>query len=128
MTKDAGFRELFAKAKAAGLAAGEAAVPAAMVVYESEGLSDKLAEGGHAWYESEGACGFAWVKVRPGNSAFVRYLKKEGIVRGKAYSGGVDIWIREFDQSMERKAAAAGAMAKVLSEAGIRAYADSRMD
>jgi hypothetical protein len=129
MKNGAGFKELYEKAKAAGMAAGEAAKPVMMVVRGEDILiNGEPISPGKVWYEPEGACGFAWVKVRPGNSSFAKWLKAEGIVRGKAYSGGVDIWIGEFNQSMARKAACAGAMARVLSEAGIKAYADSRMD
>ena len=117
MTTD--FRALYEKAEAAGRAAAEAAVPTPMVVSEHTGKS---------WYVGEGVCGFAWVKVRPGNSPFARWLRKTGKVRGAAYGGGVDIWISAYGQSMARKEAHARAMAKVLNEAGINGYADSRMD
>jgi len=118
--------ELFSKAKAAGISAGAAAVPAPMVVYEA-GLSGAPVPGGQAWYEPEGACGFAWVNVKPGNSPFANWLKKNKLA-AKSYYGGVDIWVREFNQSIARKEACAAAMAKVLSEAGIKAYSMSRLD
>lgn len=125
--KELEMRELFEKAKAAGMAAGERAVPRPMVVYEAD-LGGKPVEGGKSWYEAEGPCGFAWVNVKPGNSSFANWLKKEGLVRGRSYYGGVDIWIGEFNQSIARKEACAAAMAKVLSEAGIKAYSMSRLD
>ena len=49
-------------------------------------------------------------------------------MNGRSYYGGVDIWVGEFNQSMERKEACAAAMARVLNEAGIKAYSMSRMD
>jgi hypothetical protein len=81
------------------------------------------------WFEPEGLCGFAWVKVTPGNSSFAKWLLKQKIVSGGAYGGGVDIWVSAFGQSYERKDAYAQAMAKVLvEELGIKAYAQSRLD
>lgn len=128
MGKKAEFSALFCKARAAGLMAGEAAKPPMMVIQEADGLSDLPKPDGKVWYEPEGPCGFAWVNVKPGNCAFANWLKKNKLVNGRSYYGGVDIWIREFNQSMVRKEAAAAAMAKVLSEAGIQAYSMSRMD
>lgn len=127
MGKKMEMRELFSRAKAAGLAAGEAAKPRAIVIGEADGLSDRFKPGAKLYHEPEGVCGFAWVNVKPGNSSFARWLVKNDYAM-KSYYGGVDIWVREFNQSMERKEAAAAAMARVLSEAGIRAYSMSRMD
>ena len=80
------------------------------------------------YYEPEGMCGFAWVKIRPGNSSFAKWLVKNKLARS-AYGGGVDIWISGFNQSVERKEACARAMAEVLrNELGVNAYADSRLD
>ncbi len=115
-------RALYEKAKAAGMAAGVAAIPVPMAV--SGGVPGEPAK---LWVEPEGACGFAWVKIRPGNSPFANWLKKNDIA-SKAYGGWVDIWIGDFNQSIARKEACARAMAKVLSEGGINAYADSRLD
>lgn len=117
MTTD--FKTLYEKAYSAGCAAALAAKPATMVVTSA---------GGERWVEPEGMCGFAWVKIRPGNSPFARWLKKTGKVRGAAYNGGVDIWISDYNQSYERKRAHADAMAEVLRDAGITAFADSRLD
>ncbi len=126
MGNKAEMRELFSKAKAAALAAGEAAKPPMMVIKEVD-VFDRPIPGGKTYYEAEGPCGFAWVNVKPGNSSFARWLVKNEYA-GKSYYGGVDIRIREFNQSMVRKEAAASAMANVLSEAGIKAYPMSRMD
>lgn len=126
MGKKAEFRELFSKAKEVGMEAGKAAVPPVMVIAEAD-IFGKAIPGGKRWVEPEGPCGFAWVKVRPGNSPFANWLKKNDL-GSKAYDGGVDIWVSDFNQSMVRKEACANAMAKVLSEAGIKAYSASRMD
>ena len=120
------FASAFAKAVEAGLAAGNASKPVPMVVSEMVGMSNVVKQ---QWYEAEGACGFAWVNVSPGNSPFANWLKKNGYAR-KAYGGGVDIWISDFGQSVDRKEACASAMAKVLQmELGLSGiYASSRLD
>jgi hypothetical protein len=79
-------------------------------------------------YVSEGVCGFAWVNVKPGTSAFAKWLVKNGMARSDSYYGGVCIWIGEYSQSMQRKEAHAYAMAEVFTKHGIRAYGASRMD
>lgn len=74
------------------------------------------------------ACGFAWVNVKPGNSKFANWMKKNKLAR-KSYYGGVDIWVSlGGSQDMEKKYAYAAAYANVLVENGIRAYPDQRLD
>lgn len=109
-------RALFTKAHAAGMKAGEDANPTPMVIrgYEHEPVMD-------------GVCGFAWVKVMPGNGSFARWLKKNTHAH-PGYSGGTDLWVREFNQSLTRKEAYARAFAGVLKEAGVEAYGQSRID
>ena len=124
----ASFEVAYAKAAEAGKAAGEAAKPAAMMVVEHSNPLNDASPPKAMWHVPEGACGFAWVNVTPGNSPFANWLKKNKLAR-KAYHGGVDIWISAFGQSIERKEACARAMAKVLKEElGVTAYAGSRMD
>jgi len=108
--------ELFTRAFKAGITAGNAHAPTPMVVqgYENQPIMD-------------GVCGFAWINVRPGTSSFARWLVKEKGCR-KSYHGGIDVWIHEFNQSYERKLAAAHAMADVLRKAGINAYGQGRID
>lgn len=127
--KYAGFEALYAEAVAAGTAALTAAKPTPIVVGSPSTLfgSDVDRTKEH-WFVPEGCCGFAWIKVRPGNSPFANWLKKTKKVSGAAYSGGVDIWVSEGGQSVERKEAYARAFAKVLQAAGINCYADSRLD
>jgi len=126
--KAVAFEAAFAKAAAAGQEAGKAAQPRAMMVVQpSNPLNDNSVPKA-MWHVPEGACGFAWVNVSPGNSPFANWLKKNKLAR-KAYGSGVDIWISDFGQSIERKEACARAMAKVLKEElGVNAYATSRMD
>jgi hypothetical protein len=119
MSKDyAKFAAVFDRANREGYAAAEAHKPSAMVVSSST----------ERWFVPEGVCGFAWVRVRPGNSSFAKWLVKNKLAH-KAYTGGVDIWISAHGQSLERKERHAGKMASILKdELGINAYADSRMD
>ena len=74
-----------------------------------------------------GVCGFSWITVRPGTSSFARWLAKNKRA-SRGYYGGIELWIREFGQSMEKKLAYSEAFSQVLRDAGIKAYAGSRMD
>jgi len=124
--RDAQFEASFARAAHAGFIAGQEALPTPMMVVQPSATNPNVPSA--MWHVEGGCCGFAWVKVTPGNSAFAKWLVKQGHAR-KAYSGGVDIWISDHGQSMERKEEHARAMAKVLSdELGVKCYADSRMD
>jgi len=125
--RDSEFRALVQQAHQAGLKALEERVPIPMVVSQhSNPLSDSSPVV-KQYYVPEGACGFAWVKVRPGNSAFARWAKKNAGFRS-SYTGGIDYWVSYGNQSIERKEAYAQAYADVLREAGIQAYAQSRLD
>jgi hypothetical protein len=113
------FSRAFELAHKAGLEAGRNAMPTPMLVM----AGDKVIE-----HVSEGACGFAWVRVRPATSSFARWLVKNKLAH-KAYRGGVDIWISDHNQSVTRKEAHARAMATILNrELGIDCYANSRLD
>lgn len=124
------FEELYQQAHAAGDAAAKACVPRAMVVgTPTKPFGSDIDYTKQVWVEPEGVCGFAWIKITPATCSFARWLKKTGKVRdGRAWDGGVDIWVRDYGQSMQRKEAYANAFARVLNEAGIRAYAQSRLD
>lgn len=125
-----GFAALYAKAHEAGERAAEACTPTPMVVgTPTTLLGSDIDHSKPTYYVADGVCGFAWVVVRPANSSFANWLKKTAKVRGgRSYGGGCSIWISAYGQSMQKKQAYAGAFAKVLCEAGIKAYADSRMD
>ena len=121
-------KSIFAEALAAGLAAGDAAKPRAMVVgTPSTFLGDDIDYNKRTYYVSEGVCGFAWVVIRPGNSSLARQSVKLGI-GSKAYGGGVSIWVGDHGQSLERKEQHARAYADVLRSYGVNAYLESRMD
>lgn len=114
------YERIWTEAVTAGLQAGYDVVPTPMVVrgYESTPVMD-------------GMCGFAWVSVRPGNSAFARWLVKTG--RGRsAYGGGIQVWISAHSQSYTRKHAHASAMVDVFRSepllSGVRFFADGRLD
>jgi len=115
------------EAHSAGMAAGKAAIPTPMTVYEADGLSNRPKPGGKSWYVSEGVCGFAWVTIPDGRSSFARWAAKQKLGH-KGYPKGFDLWVHQFGQSMTRKEAYARAYAKVLRDNGIDAYPRSRMD
>ena len=107
---------LYAKAMAAGDAAYLAAIPEPMTVVG----------GGRTYHVSEGACGFAWVSV-PGNTAFGKWLKSEGLAR-PGYPTGLKISPPYMTQSYDRKIAWAIEVARVLAAGGVVARADGRLD
>lgn len=127
LARYADFETLLDNAHAAGMAAGEVARPSVMVVEQHAHPLVDSSPVTQRWVEPEGPCGFAWIKVKPATSSFARWLVKREYA-SKAYQGGVQIWVGQFGQSLERKAAYAAAYAGVLNAAGFDAYAQSRMD
>ena len=121
---------IVAAAEAAGMAAANDFTPTPMIVGSpSTSLGNDVDYSKKTYFVESGVCGFAWISVKPGNSRIANYLKRTGKGRTDSYAGGVTVWVSEFGQSMERKAAYAGAYARVLYENGIeKAYAMSRMD
>lgn len=121
MNRDSEFSALLEKAHEAGRA--KAAIMAAApggVQYVRAGTAMNFSE-------PFPICGFAWVNIRPGNSPFANWLKKNDLAH-KDYYGGVNIWIGDYDQSMDLKYAHAMGMVEIFKEAGILAYAGSRLD
>jgi hypothetical protein len=118
MSRYADFKDIVDKAYQAGIEAGKNAMPIPMYVIDQGIPIDRI---------DDGACGFAWITVRPANSSFAIWAKKQGIMRAM-YGGGVTYWVSVFGQSVDRKAAFAGAYAKVLRENGIEATAGDRLD
>lgn len=131
--------EIYREAHEAGYKAGLNCMPRPMTVVERENPFDSKSEIKNQWHVPDGVCGFAWVKV-PGNSWFIRELKKKGLASGNyngfsrevfrkaSYGGGYTYWVSEHNQSYERKSAHAHAFADVLQKYGIKAYAMSRLD
>ena len=124
----AAFEALLARAREAAHAAGSAAEPTPMAVVEPSDPLNPNSPIRRAWHVAGGACGFAWVAVHPANSSFARWAVKNGFAARSEYDGGIKFHIRGFGQSVDRKYAAALAMADVLREAGLEAYAQSRLD
>ena len=117
------FASIHKVAHEAGLEAGLNVLPVPMTVCEADLMGNPV---GRSWTVSEGACGFAWVTFA-GNTPWGRWAKAQGIA-SKGYPKGLQIWVSEFNQSVDRKEAYAQAYAKVLREHGIEAYAQSRLD
>lgn len=115
------FKAIYTQAHAAGMAAGLAFDPHPMVVTTQFG-SDR----GKSWYVGDGVCGFAWVNFK-GNTAWGRWASKNKVARPD-YPSGLCVWVREFNQSMQKKEAYARAFAKVLRDHGIPCTVGSRMD
>lgn len=121
------FADLATRAHLAGMEAGNAAAPVPMVVGSpSTVFGNDIDPRQPSYFVADGVCGFAWVKFK-GSTPFGRWAKKIGIARA-SYPKGMQINVRAFGQSMQRKEAYAQAYAKVLQDAGVEAYADSRMD
>ena len=116
--KNAEFAALLDIAHARGIQAGRDCRPIPMVVSTASGIEIECID--------DGACGFAWIVIS-GNTAFGRWAKKQGRARAH-YPRGLCFWVSDFGQSVDRKSAYAGAFAQVLRNAGIEAYADSRLD
>lgn len=108
--------------------AAQAHTPTPMVVAQHANVLDDKSPVVAAYKVSGGVCGFAWVSIKPANSKFARWLLANNKARKDSYAGGVRLSVSLFNQSMELKEKYAYAFAKMLQEAGIRAYADSRMD
>jgi hypothetical protein len=119
---------LYRKAHEAGLAAGKAHTPRAMVVAQHAHPLDDSSPVVQAWYEPAGVCGMAWVHL-PATSAFAKWLVSTGKAYRSDYYGGIIVSCQEFNQSMERKQAYVAAFAQVLIDAGFpKVRTGSRMD
>lgn len=75
-----------------------------------------------------GGCGFAWVLVKPANSRFARWLNTHGHASYSNYEKGMMMWISDYGQNSSAKFTYAAAYANVLTNAGITAHANSRLD
>lgn len=122
-----GHADLYDKAHAAGVLAAGAKIPIPMIVQQHANPLNDNSPVTQQWQVDGGVCGFAWITVRPGNSSFALWLKKNKDA-SKSYRGGMEIWVSAYCQSMERKEAYAQAFTDILREAGLNAYAGSRMD
>lgn len=129
-SRAASFEGLIKAAEAAGGAAAQACCPRPIIVGSPKDgvFGNEIDYSKPTYYESDGLCGFAWINIKPGTSTFARYLKATGRAETDSYYGGVTVWVSDYGQSVERKTAYARAYAMVLSDAGIKASANSRLD
>lgn len=114
---------LYKRAHEAGMKAGKAVNPTPMFVRGDPNWTKDT----RTYYVPQGVCGFAEIRF-PARGGFQQWARATEKARKSDYQGGAYIWVREFDQSMERKAAYADAFAAVLREAGIQATAHSKED
>lgn len=130
MTKkqEAEFIRLAIKAHEAGLKTAAAAKPIPMIVSQHVNMANDNSPFEKSWYVEDGVCGFGWVVIRPATSSFARWAKKNIPLCGNHYYGGLSISSALRTQSMARNEAYCQGYAEVLSEAGINAYAQSRID
>jgi hypothetical protein len=100
------------------------------LVGDAVGFSDQI-DYSKKVYVMEGLCGFAWINVGDGRSAWAKWVKENK--RGyNDYYGGVSVWSSSFSadngQSVDRKEAGCRAAAKVFNSYGLKASAQSRLD
>jgi hypothetical protein len=126
---------LMREAHRAGMAAGRGSTPPTMIVRQHADPMNDRSPVDRAWVVPDGPCGFAWVTIRPAHSRAAKVMAGlfDGTFGGNAghnsYSGGMQLSIWEFNQSMVRKEAYAHAFARHLTDAGIAGvYTGSRMD
>ncbi|MCK5020169.1 MAG: hypothetical protein KAS32_24235 [Candidatus Peribacteraceae bacterium] len=124
------FANIFMQADAAGMKAGNESTPIGMGVDSPKHLLDNEIDRDKPHYEvTDGVCGFASVIIKPANSAFANWVKKQDSIHTyKSYYGGLNYPVHYFNQSLTRKEAYASAFSKVLKDNGINSYVDSRMD
>lgn len=114
----------------AGMIAGANLRTTPMLVGEATSVfSNEIDYSKPTYVVDDGPCGFAWVTIYPGNCRLANQYKKLGLAK-PAYGGGVQLWINEFGQSVDRKYAYAQAYAAKLRElTGVeRIYPGSRLD
>lgn len=103
-----------------------------MVVQQRENPLDDRSKVVYQETVSDGVCGFAWVELKPANNAFCKWLVKKGYA-SKLSGPGVSIWVHDYNQSMQKKAAYARAFCQVIKSQAqdLRlksVYSGSRMD
>ena len=110
------FAPIFTEAHDAGMKAAEAHMPTPMqVVQRADPLNDNSPIVKRYAPVIGGVCGFGWINIYPGNCRAANAAKKLAKA-SKAYHGGVQIWVGQFNQSYELKTTYAAAYAAVLQE------------
>ena len=131
------------KALQAGEDALNACVPIPMIVQEHANMMDDSSQVIQSYHVPDGVCGFAWIKISLTSTPsrqFINALKKAKLAtadinsfkdepfKKSNYHGGYLYWVRQGNQSLQKKETFAGAFAKTLIEAGITCHTGSRMD
>lgn len=102
---------------------------AGMEAVEAITIKPMVVIGSDACYiVADGACGFAWLEIRPARGSLVTFLKKSGIGRVDSYNGCYRVSIHSFNQSIAKKEAYAQGVAGALRGNGYEVFANSRMD
>jgi hypothetical protein len=123
------FQDLYERAHQAGMNAASAAKVQPMIVGTPTSIfSNDIDETKPTYFVPDGPCGFAEVIVKPGNSRFANWLKRNDIGSTRHYGGGVSVWVSQFGQSYQRKMEYARAFADVLRSEGINAFSTGRLD
>lgn len=124
------YQAIWSEADAAFQSAYKGVPTQEVLVGSAVGLSDKI-DYSKRVYVIDGLCGFAWVNVGDGRTAWAKWLKKNKSAYNDYY-GGVAVWSSEFtgdsQQSLHRKEAGCQAAAKVFNAHGLKAYVSSRLD
>jgi hypothetical protein len=128
------FQEIWDEAVKAGRDAVAKLSVVPMVVQEHKNMLDDSSPVVYSEVVMDGCCGFAWINIRPASKAgrndcpFVTWCRAHGIGRYDDYAKCWNIWISDYNQSMQKKETYADAVANVLYKNGIKAYSGSRMD
>lgn len=124
------YQAIWSEADAAFQSAYKGVPAQEVLVGSAVGLSDKI-DYSKRVYVIDGLCGFAWVNVGDGRTAWAKWLKKNKSAYNDYY-GGVAVWSSAFtgdsQQSLHRKEAGCQAAAKVFNAHGLKAYVSSRLD
>ena len=128
------FQDIWEEAQMAGRVAVENLEVKPMVVQEHQNMIDDSSPVVNSYYVADGVCGFAWINIRPASKAgrndcpFVTWCRAHGIGSFSDYEKAWNIWVSEYNQSMQKKEAYAEAVVTILQKYGIRASSGSRMD
>jgi hypothetical protein len=128
------FQEIWDEACKAGRDAVEKLNVVPMVVQEHQNMLDDKSPVAQSWFVADGVCGFAWINIRPASRVgrndcdFAKWCRANRIGSYDDYAKAWNIWVSDYNQSMQKKEAYADAAASVLQKYGIRAYSGSRMD
>jgi|SRR5215204_5116657 len=117
--RDSEYRAVYERAREAGLEAGRQHTPTPMLVTQHTNPLDDTSPIETMYPPVMGGiCGTAYLAVRPGNSGFARFLKREHRAFARYY-GGVMMSINDYGQSFECAMAHASAMARVINDSGV---------